>query len=141
MGTEYKGSSLQVFFNSVELSGQGRTITVSESPGSPEQIDITHRGDTERQLLESYPGAQVTTVDTGGLDESTGTAVIYDFAMNALDTLYVYPEGKTDTYREGVLQNARLIDRGLEVPYDGAVEWSATFEAKNSITWGTYSSA
>ena len=45
MGTEYKGSSLQVFFNSVELSGQGRTITVSESPGEPEEIDVTHRGD------------------------------------------------------------------------------------------------
>ena len=141
MGTEYKGSSLQVFFNTVELSGQGRTVNVSEAAGEPEEIDITHRGDTERQLLESYPGGQKTTVDTSGLDESTGTAVIYDFAVNAQDTLYVYPEGKTHTYREGELQNARLIDRGLSVPYDGAGEWTAQFHAKNSITWGTYSSA
>jgi len=141
MGTEYKGSSLQVFFNTVELSGQGRTISVSEAPGEAEEIDITHRGDTERSTLESYPGAQKVTITTGGLDETTGTATIYDFAINAQDTLLVYPEGKTHTYREGVLQNARLMDRGLEVPFDGAAEWTAQFHAKNSITWGTYTSA
>ena len=138
MGTEYKGSSLTVEYNSVTLTGQGRTVTVSEEAGEPEEIDITHRGDTERQVLESFPGRQACTVELGGLDEGAGTAVIYDFAINAKDTLKIYPEGKTNNTRLLTLNNARLIDRNLDVPYDGAAEWGATFHAKNSITLGTY---
>ena len=138
---EYKGDQLFVVFGTSTLSGQGRTISVAETAGEPEEIDVTHRGDTERQVLESYPGLVRTNVDMGALDESLGVAKIYDSVLNTKSTLWILPEGATNTYREGVLQNARLIDRGLEAPFDGAGEWSATWHAKNSIAWSTHATS
>ena len=134
---EYKGDQLYVVFGSSTLSGQGRTVSVAETAGEPEEIDVTHRADTERQVLESYPGLVRTNVDMSALDESTGVAEIYDSVLNTKSTLWIYPEGAVSTYRMGILQNARLIDRGLEAPFDGAGEWSATWHGKNSITWST----
>ena len=141
MAEEYQGDDLMVVFGTSTLTGQGKTVSVAEAAGEQEEIDITHRGDTERQILESYAGAQKTNVDVTGLDEKLGVAEVYDSVLNTKSTLWVLPEGPTHTYREGVLQNARMIDRGLEVPFDNATEWSAAFHAKNSITWGTHSTA
>lgn len=137
---EYKGADLAVFYNSVDISGQARTVTVNEEAGEPEQLDITHKGDTERQLLEGFAGANRTTVELGILDDSAGHALL-DFAINAKDTLYVYPRGKTHTYEEIEIQNARFISRSEPIVYDQAVEITANFIALNSCTRGTYSSA
>ncbi len=138
MGTEFKGSSLVVEFNTVVLSGQGRTVSISEEAGDPEEIDITHRGDSARTVLEGFPGRVAAKVEIGALDEGGGTATIYDFAMNAKDTLAIYPEGKTNALTMVTVQNSRLIARSQDTPYDGAAEWKASFSAKNSVTWGTY---
>jgi hypothetical protein len=136
---EYKGQYLQVFFGGVDISAQGRTVNVSEDAGEPEEIDVTHRGDDERQVLESYPGRQVCNVDATLLDETGGDAEIMGYDVNDIDTLVVYPEGQADGGRMGTLDNARLIQRTTDVPYDGAVEISCTFHAKNTIVWSTYS--
>jgi len=141
MGDEYSGINLAVYYNTVDISGKARSARVNENAGEPEEVDITHKGDTERQVLETFPGAKKTQVDYGCLDESGDTAALMDFAINAKDTLFIYPQGRTHTYTELTLQNARLIQRQQPIEYDGAVELSAQFSAKNSLTRGTYSSA
>lgn len=138
---EYKGLSLQVFYNSLDISGTGRSVTVTEDAGEPEQIDVTHRGDSERQLLEGFPGSQTVTVEMEILDESGGSASLQAFAVNSKDTLVIYPEGQTNGYIMLTLQNARLTQKTQEVPYDGASTVTASFYAMNSLTHGTYSSA
>ena len=137
---EYSGSLLAVYYNSIDWSGQGRRVRVNENAGEPEEIDVTHKGDSERQLLESYPGGQTTTVDVVVLDESDGAAAALDVAINAKDTLWVFPEGVTHGNEMLTLNNARLISRVRSLEYDGAAEIEATFHAKNSITMSTYSS-
>ena len=136
---EYSGSLLVVKYNTVDISGQGRRVRVNENAGEPEEIDITHKSDTERQILESYPGSQTTSVDFTCLDESDGAANLLDFAINAKDTLLIYPEGLTAGNEVLTLSNARLISRVRGLEYDGAAEIEATFHAKNSITMSTYS--
>lgn len=138
---EYSGSLLAVDYNTVNISAQGRRVRVNENAGEPEEIDITHKGDTERQILESYPGSQTCSVDVTVLDDSDGANTLLDFAINALDTLLVYPEGKTHQNEMLTLSNARLISRVRGLEYDGAAEIEATFHAKNSITMSTYSSS
>lgn len=138
---EYSGKDLQVFFNTVDLSGQGRRVVVNETAGEPEEVDITHRGDSERSALETYPGTVKTNVEFTCLDESGGGAGLLGFALNAQDTLLIYPRGKTHGYEQITVNNARLIDRSQPVEYDQAVELEATFHAKNSVTRDTYSSA
>lgn len=136
---EYKGADLAVFYNSVDISGQARTVTVNEEAGEPEQLDVTHKGDTERQLLEGFAGAQRTSVELGVLDDSAGHSLL-DFDVNSKDTLYVYPRGKTHTYEEITVENARMISRTEPIVYDQAVEITTNFLALNSCTRGTYSS-
>jgi hypothetical protein len=141
MGDEYSGASLQVFFNTVDISGKGRTVKVSESAAEPEKIDITTRGDTERQELESFPGKSISAVDFGCLDDNDGSAALLGFAINSKDTLTVYPRGKTHGYPKIEIQNARLLSRDHNVPYDNAVDLTAKFNANNTLTRTTYSSA
>ena len=138
---EYKGADVAVFFNTVDISGQARSVTVNEDAGEPEQIDVTHKGDTERQLLEGFAGSQTTGVEIEILDDDGGDSAFLDFAINAKDTLYVYPQGKTHTYEEITVNNARLISRSEPIVYDQAVTITGSFIALNSCTRGTYSSS
>jgi len=138
---EYSGKDLEVYFGTVNISGQGRRVVINETAGEPEEVDITHRGDSERSALETYPGTVKTNVEYSCLDESGGNAGLLGFALNAQDTLLIYPEGRTHGKPEIEVDNTRLIDRSQPVEYDQAVELEATFHAKNSVTRDTYSSA
>lgn len=138
---QYSGKDLQVFFNTVDISATARSVKISESAAEPETIDITHRGDSTRQELESFPGKAKSAIDFGCLDDNDGTANLLDFEINAKDTLTVYPRGKTHTYPQVVIQNARLLSRDHTVPYDNAVDLAAKFSAQNTVTRSTYSSA
>jgi hypothetical protein len=138
---EYKGSELEVYFNTVDISGQARSVTITEDAGEPEQLDITHKGDTARQLLEGFAGSLTTSVEMEVLDDAGGDHSLLEFAVNAKDTLYVYPEGKTHTNQEIIVENARLISRSEPIVYDQAVTLTASFIALNSCARGTYSSA
>lgn len=140
MTTEYKGNSLVVEFNTVDVSGQARTVTVNEEAGEPDEIDITHKGDSERQTLEGLPGSPKTSVNLETLDYDADTVGILTFALNAKDTLLVYPRGKTHGYPKLIINNARLISREKKVPYDGAAELTSKFSASNTVTYSTYSS-
>jgi len=141
MSEEYSGKDLQVFFNTVDISGKGRRVVINEMAGEPEEVDITHRGDTERSALETYPGTVKTNVEFSCLDEADGDAALLGFALNAKDTLFAYPRGKMHGYPQITVNNARLIDRSQPVEYDQEVELDASFHAKNSVTRDTYSSA
>jgi len=138
---EYSGINLAVFYNTVDISGQGRSIRVGEEAGEPEEYDVTHKGDTAKQILEGLPEAAKTRAEFNCLDDDGGDAALLDFAINAKDTLLIYPEGKTHAYPELTLSNARLVNRNQPIEYNGPVELEATFVAKNSLTRSTYSSA
>ena len=136
--TEYSGSLLQVFYNTVDISATARSCKITESADEPEQIDTTHRGDTARTTIESFPGKATASVELNILDETLGTANLLDFAINAKDTLIIYPRGKTQTYAMVTVNNARLISLDQNIPYDDAVDLTATFFANNTVTRGTY---
>ena len=138
---EFKGDSLSVYFNSLDISGQGRTVTVSETAGEPEEIDATHKGDTRRNLIEGFPGMEVTDVTIELLDDDGDDHPLWDFDINTKDTLFVYPEGRTHTNTEITVYNARLIEREQAIVYDDVTAITASFHAKNTVTRDTYSSA
>lgn len=138
---EFKGDSLAVYYNTVDISLQMQTVSVTEEGAEPPDIDVTHKGDTTVQVLEGLPAAKKTNCDVHLFDSNDDNAEIMQFAIQSIDTLFVYPEGRTHTNTELVLQNARLINRTQDIPYDNAVTIDASFHAKNSITRGTYDSS
>jgi len=141
MADQFVGDDVVVEFNTVDISGTARTVTVAEEAPAPPDIDCTHKGDTAQNLKEGIPGGVTTSVTLEALDEVGGVSAMKDFAINALDTLKIYPEGKTHTYPMLTISNSRYHSLSETIPYDGAAAWTASFSAKNTITRGTYSSA
>lgn len=141
MAVKYSGVDMLVHFGGTDISAYARSIEINETADAPEDIDVTVKGDTARQILEGLPGAVKTTASLTALDIYDALHAFGTVALNTKSTLQVWPKGQTHTYPELTLQNARLHERGETVPYDGAVELSGAWEAKNSLTRGTYSSA
>ena len=141
MAEEYSGINLMVEFKGADVSGQGRKITVTENAPIPPDIDTSHKGDTEVQVVEGLAGARTTDASIETVDIYDAITALGSVALNTKDTLVVYPFGQTHTYPVLTLQNARLTQRVADSPYDGAVTLNASWHAKNSLTRGTYSSA
>jgi hypothetical protein len=139
MAEHYDGRDLVVEFAGVDISAYARSFEVTESAEEPEEIDVTTKGDTERQTIEGFPGSQSTDVAYTMLDIYDALHAFGTVAINTKSTLTMYPKGKTSTYPMLTLQNARLIERGHNVVYDEAVELTGSFTATNSLTRGTYS--
>ena len=136
---EFKGSSLRLDFAGTDISGGGRSVSISEDPGEPEKIDVTVKGDTERQYLASFPGGHNTTVTFNALAQAASDT-IEPIATNTTGTLAVYPEGYTHGAISATILAMRLINKEYVTPYDGAVEWNLTFNSTTSCTYSTYDS-
>lgn len=141
MAEHYSGKDLLVEFAGTDISAYARSIEVTETAPIPDDIDVTHKGDTEKQVIEDIAGAQTCDASFTALDIYDALHAFGTVALNTKDTLVVYPKGQTHTYPELTLQNARFHERSESIPYDGAVVLSGSFHAKNSLTRSTYSSA
>ncbi len=138
MADQFTGKDMVLEFGTVDISTAMRTVELTENADPPEDIDITHKGDTERQLLDGLPGAVKTTVRAEALDETGQVSPIATATLNTKDTLIFYPEGKTSGKAKMTLNNATFRNRTQRTPYDGAAEISAEFDAKEKATWSTY---
>lgn len=138
---EYSGVDLCIEFASTDISGKARTADISEATGEPEKIDVTTKGDTQRQTLEGLVGADNTTITCTILADDGGSDPVAALSMGASGSLVVYDNGKTHGQNMATTAAARLTDRSISIPYDGAVEWSLTFNSVNAVAYSTYSSA
>ena len=141
----YSGINLGVFWGtapkgSVELAVHGRSVDVTETAPAPDTIDVTHKGDTAKQIIEGLPGAAETNVSFTALVEDSWI-LCNTMPLNTIATLYVFPRGKTDTYPMITVGAARLHERTYKEPYDGAVEMTLTFNSKAVATHSTYASS
>ncbi|HFD38536.1 MAG TPA: hypothetical protein ENJ31_01615 [Anaerolineae bacterium] len=134
---EYSGKDLVVTFNSIDISGQGRRVSIEEKSDPPERYDVTHRGDTQKQTLEGLPGAVSVTVQFSCLDESGGTANLLDFSIGDQHDLVIYPEGNSSGNPMITVTDATLVSRNNPIEYNKPVELEATFESSVAVTRGT----
>jgi len=138
MAVHYDGRSLRVMFGAVDISAYARSCTVDETAPEPDELDSTHKGDTEKQTIEGLAGAQSTSVNFTMLDIYDSMTAFGSMPINSIDTLIIYPRDSVLTYPMLTLQNARLISRSEPIEYNGVVEISGVFSARNSLTRGTY---
>ena len=131
MAVHYSGTGVIVCFGATDISGYARSVDVNETV-SDGDIDVTHKGDTSRQYVDG--------IDEFTTEASMTVVDIYDsvtlygsLALNAEDTLHIYPHGITAGEPQLRLYNAELNSRTQTIPYEGAVEVTLTFRAKNSL--------
>lgn len=138
MADQFTGKDMVLEFGTDDVSASMRKVTLTENADPPEDIDITHKGDTERQLLDGLPGATKSTVAAEMLDETGQASVLSGISLNTKDTVIFYPEGKTNGKAMMTLDNATFRNRVQTTAYDGAAELTATFDSKEAATWDTY---
>jgi hypothetical protein len=138
MAVHYDGRSLRVMFGAVDISAYARSITVDETAPEPDELETTHKGDTEKQTIEGLAGAQSAQATFTMIDIYDSMTAFGSMPINSIDTLIIYPRDSVLTYPMLTLQNARLISRSEPIEYNGVVEISGVFSARNSLTRGTY---
>lgn len=141
MPVHYDGRDLDVYFGAVDISAYARSITVDETAPEPDELETTHKGDTEKQTIEGLAGAQSASASFTMIDIYDALTVFGSMPINSIDTLIIYPHGSVHTYPMLTLNNARLISRSQPIEYNGVVEISGVFSSRNSLTRGTYSTA
>jgi hypothetical protein len=137
MPVHYDGRDLKVLFGAADISAYARSITVDETAPEPDELETTHKGDTEKQTIEGLAGAQSCSANFTMIDIYDAITVFGSMEINSIDTLFVFPKGQVVNYPQLTLQNARLTSRSQPIEYNGVVEISGTFNARNSLTRST----
>ena len=141
MAEHYIGGSVVVIWSTdTDISGYARSVDISESAPAPDAADTTHKGDTVKSDIQLLPGAPETTVGMTVLDIYDSLTVFGTLALNSKDTLTIYPKGAIHTYPKLTLNNAVFNERTETIPFEAAVELTLSFNAKNTLTRGSYAS-
>ena len=138
---EISGKDLYVEYGATDISGEGRWVDLTEDKGESEKIDVTTKGDTARQHILGFQGANNTSVTMTALYNTGGADVIAALTLGDKQTLNICPNGHTAALDMWECTNMELIIRSYTEPYDGAVEWTVTFNSVDAVTYTTYTTA
>ncbi len=136
--SEISGKDLVIEFGGTDISGKARSYEIAEDKGETAKIDVSHKGDTSVQQIEGLQGPDNSTINCTILYDDGGSDPVSALSMGDKQTLNCYPAGKTGGKDLNRLTDATLTSRTFTVPYDGAVEWSLTFNSINAVTYTTY---
>jgi hypothetical protein len=141
MAEHYVGDSVVLVYSATDISGYARSVDITESAPKPDAADTSHKGDTALSDIQLLGGAPETDLSMTVIDIYDALTEYGTLALNASDTLTIYPNGVVHTYPQLTMNNATLNERSQTIPFQGAVEISLAFNARNTLTRGTYSSA
>jgi hypothetical protein len=141
MAEHYIGDSVVVVHGAIDISGYARSVEVNESSPSPDAADTTHKGDTAKTDIQLLGGAPETSVSMTVVDIYDSMTAYGTVPLNTKDTLTIYPAGVTHTYPMLTLNNAVLNERSQPIEFESATLVSMTFNARNTLTRGTWASA
>lgn len=126
----YRGRDVVVTYNTVDVSGDGRSVSLEQSA---DVLDDTVYGMDERTKIASLEDG---TFSIEALD-STGTwaAAWTALAVGTSATCLIHPEGSGAGKRE-VSFTGVITSRSLELPYDDLSKISASGEISGAVTEG-----
>jgi hypothetical protein len=140
MAEHYVGDAVVLVYSATDISGYARSVDITETAPKPDAADTTHKGDTAKSDIQLLGGAPETDLSMTVLDIYDALTEYGTLALNAKDTVTIYPNGVTHTYPKLTCNNAQLNERSQTIPFEGAVEISLAFNARNTLTRGTYDS-
>ena len=135
MAEHYVGSAVAVYWGTnVDLSAYARSVEITETAPAPDAADTTHKGDSVKSDIQLLPGAPETNVTMTVIDIYDSLTVYGTLALNSKSTLTIYPRGVVDEYPMLTCNNAVFNERSETIPFEGAVELTLSFNAKNTLT-------
>ena len=139
MAEHYVGSAVAVYWgDNTDISAYARSVEISEVAPAPDAADTTHKGDAVKSDIQLLPGAPETDVTMTVIDIFDSLTVYGTLALNSKSTLTIYPRGATANYPMLTCNNAVFNERSETIPFEGAVELTLAFNAKNTLTRSTW---
>ncbi len=124
----YRGKLVEVDFDSVDVSGDGRSVSYEETADTLD--DTVYGADNRTKLASLLDG-------TGSLEalDVTGAwaAAWQGLSPGTTGTMDIYPEGNTSGMRK-VSFVAIIKSRSLAMPYDDLATLSVSFEISGAVT-------
>ena len=117
----YRGKDVVVLFNSVDISGDGRSVSYQESADT---LDTSVYGDTRRTKIA---GLEDGTGAFDALDTTGAWSALWDqIAVGTAATMEIRPEGTGSGLRSTSF-TAIITARSLDLPYDDLAKFSLSY--------------
>ena len=127
----YRSKDVVVLFNSVDISGDGRSISYE---GSADVLDDSKWGVDDRTKVA---GLKDGSGSMDGLDTTGNWSAAWDeIVEGATSTLEIRPEG-TGTPKRTISFTAVVTSRSVDWPYDDLAKFSMSFEKSGAVTEAT----
>lgn len=128
----YRGKNLVVTFDATNISGDGRSVSYSESA---DVLDDTTYGADNRSK-------QAGLLDGSGSFEALDQTGTWSTAWQAIQpgtsgTMVISPEGTTTGNRRATF-TAVISERSVEFPYDNLATMSMSFEISGAVVEDTH---
>ena len=142
MAEHYVGSAVEVWWGvDNDISAYARSVEIAEVAPAPDAADTSHANDTVKSDIQLLPGAPETDVTMTVIDIYDSLTLYGTLALNSKSTLTIYPRGAVHQYPILTCNNAVFNERSETIPFEGAVELTLAFNAKNTLTRTTWSSS
>lgn len=123
----YRGRDVVVTYNSVDVSGDGRSVSLEQTADT---LDDTVYGMDERTKIASLEDGSfsIEALDSTGTWDTAWTAL----AVGSSSTVVIQPEGVGGGLRE-VTFTGVITSRSLELPYDDLAKISVSGEISGAV--------
>ena len=127
--TKYTGEDLVIIFDGTNISGQGRTLEISQSS---DDIDVTAYGSGDKEFIV---GMQERSATVEILDEEESPAIRLALVPGSSGTLAWFPEGE-GSGQPSFEAEAFVMEQNLSYPYDDVVMLNVTMKLSDALEEG-----
>lgn len=122
---------MQIFFGTIDISGQGRSFEVSQSV---DEIDVTTYGSDDKEfivgMVERDSSLEV-------LDDAEAASIRNALKPGNQGTLSWFPQGSVSGKPQFVVGTALVREQNMSYPYDDAVLLSTSIRLSGAVVEGT----
>lgn len=128
---KYTGQDMQIFFGTVDISGNGRSFEISQSA---DEIDVTTYGSTDKEfivgMIERDSSLEV-------LDDNDSSAIRNALKPGMSGTLKWFPQGSASGMPVFTVGTAVVREENLSYPYDDVVLLSVSIRLSGAVVEST----
>lgn len=128
---KYTGKDMVIKFGTVDVSGQGRTLDVSQTA---DEIDVTTYGSTDKEFIVGKVERSAT---MEVLDDSTSSTIRLALKPGTQNSMAWFPIGTASGNPKFTVGTAVVLENSISYPYDDAVTMSVNVRLSGAVTEGT----
>ena len=128
---KYTGKDMVVKFGTVDISGQGRNLEVSQTA---DEIDVTTYGSDDKEFIVGMVERDAT---LEVLDDSASSTIRNALKPGSVSSLTWFPIGTTSGNPKFSVGTAVVKEQNLSYPYDDAITMSTNIRLSGAVTEGT----